>query len=236
GIFCDWYVEIKKLRFREDSGLDADWRNVLTVFETGLRLLHPAMPFITEELWQRLAAGQSERPLSIALAPYPDHDPAATDEEAERQMELVQQIIGAARNLRATLQLDPRQTLEAVLYSKGLAAELAQRHREIVERLAGISLDIQSEGAPAPGPTLHSTPEFDLLLRISAAQSDVHRRRLEKEIQRLESLVASSQRQLSNEEFLRRAPAEVIASLREKLAGYEDQLARHREVLAALSQ
>ncbi|MGB9606719.1 MAG: hypothetical protein ACPL88_12660, partial [Bryobacteraceae bacterium] len=82
----------------------------------------------------------------------------------------------------------------------------------------------------------HSTPEFDLLLRISAAQSDVHRRRLEKEIQRLESLVASSQRQLSNEEFLRRAPAEVIASLREKLAGYEDQLARHREVLAALSQ
>ena len=234
--FCDWYVEIKKLRFRENSGLNADWRNLLTVFEAGLRLLHPAMPFITEELWQRLAANQSERPVSIALAPYPQYDAAGDDPEAERQMELVQEIVVAARNLRTTLQLDPRQTLDAVLYSPGLAADLAESHREIIERLAGIRLEIQREGRPTPGPAVRSTPEFDLLLRIPAAQSDAQRRRLEKEIQRLEKLVASSQAQLDNEEFLRRAPAEVVASLREKLADYKAQLAKNREALAALSQ
>jgi hypothetical protein len=112
---------------------------------------------------------------------------------------------------------DPRQTLDAVLYSPDLAADLAESHREIIERLAGIRLEIQREGRPTPGPAVRSTPEFDLLLRIPAAQSDAQRRRLEKEIQRLEKLVASSQAQLDNEEFLRRAPAEVVASLREKL-------------------
>src|SRR5205085_5234991 len=60
--FCDWYLELKKLRFRENSGLDADWRNLLAAFETALRLLHPVMPFLTEELWQRLAKGHPNRP------------------------------------------------------------------------------------------------------------------------------------------------------------------------------
>ncbi len=65
---------MKKLRFAENSGLDADWRNLLTVFETALRLLHPVMPFLTEELWQRLAEGCDDRPSSIALAAYPQPD------------------------------------------------------------------------------------------------------------------------------------------------------------------
>src|SRR5205807_10192733 len=69
--FCDWYVELKKLRFQENSGLTAGWRNTLAAFESALRLLHPAMPFLTEELWQRLAGQTSGLPVSIALAPYP---------------------------------------------------------------------------------------------------------------------------------------------------------------------
>jgi valyl-tRNA synthetase len=64
--FCDWYLELKKLRLEENSGLTADWRNMLAAFETALRLLHPAMPFLTEELWQRLK-GDARRPASIAL-------------------------------------------------------------------------------------------------------------------------------------------------------------------------
>ncbi len=233
--FCDWYVEIKKLRFREAGGLNSDWRNLFTVFETGLRLLHPAMPFITEELWQRLAASAAARPLSIALAPYPQPDPLAEDPEAEREMERIQEIIVAARNLRTSLQIEPRQTVEAVLYSPGAAAKLAELHRDVIERLAGIRLSIRAEAAPpAPGGALRSTADFDLLLRIPTAQSDAQRRRLEKEIERLEKLVASSERQLANEEFLRRAPAEVVASMREKLADYQSQLAKQRELLAAL--
>ncbi|MCP5118503.1 MAG: class I tRNA ligase family protein, partial [bacterium] len=69
--FCDWYIEIKKLRLTEKSGLTGDWRNLLTIFETSLRLLHPAMPFITEELWQRIAGGAPNQPKSVAQAAYP---------------------------------------------------------------------------------------------------------------------------------------------------------------------
>src|SRR5215831_1898651 len=82
--FCDWYVELKKLRFRENTGLNADWRNTLAAFETALRLLHPAMPFLTEELWQRLAPSRRDRPTSIALCPYPRYRKEETDYKAER--------------------------------------------------------------------------------------------------------------------------------------------------------
>ena len=115
--FCDWYVEIKKLRFTERSGPTDDWRNVLYVFETSLRLLHPLMPFLTEELWQRLAS-DGPRPRSVALAAYPQADPDRVDEAAERDMELVQEIITSARNLRAEMKADPKQQLQGVLYSQ----------------------------------------------------------------------------------------------------------------------
>jgi valyl-tRNA synthetase len=101
--FCDWYIELKKLRFRENSGLDADWRNMLTAFEATLRMLHPVMPFITEELWQRLSKNTEGRPQSIALARYPEYDRSASDLKAEREMEVLQDIIVAARTLRADL-------------------------------------------------------------------------------------------------------------------------------------
>src|SRR6516164_2949474 len=104
--FCDWYLELKKLRFRDKTGLNADWRNTLAAFETALRLLHPAMPFLTEELWQRLAAGRSDRPASIALAEYPQYRSSATDHAAEREIGILQEIVTLARNVRAESKLD----------------------------------------------------------------------------------------------------------------------------------
>ncbi len=230
--FCDWYLEIKKLRLRDNSGLDAHWRNLLTVFETALRLLHPVMPFLTEELWQRLAEGVPGRPISIALARYPEHHSEAADAEAERDMELLRQIVVSARNLRAELKLDPRQQVEAVVYSPDAAAEIARRHCDVIDRLAGVRLEVRSEHAPAqPEGVLRSTPEFDVVLRVPAPQLEARRARLEKEIERLEKLIAGSHAQLSDETFLARAPAQVVNSIREKLADYEAQLAKSREAL-----
>jgi len=235
--FCDWYLEIKKLRFRENSGLNADWRNMLTVFDAGLRVLHPVMPFLSEELWQRLARNQPGRPISIALARYPEHDAAAADLEAERQMDLLQEIVTAARNLRADMNLDPRQQLEGVLYAPGAAYEVAQAQREAIKKLANVRLELRREAAPpAPAEAIRSTPEFDLVLRVPRAPSEVQRRRLEKEIEQLEQVIASSGRQLANEEFLSRAPAEVVDSIRQKLAEYQAQLGKNREALSALSR
>ena len=114
--FCDWYLELKKLRFQENSGLTAGWRNILAAFESALRLLHPAMPFLTEELWQRFAAGP-KRPSSIALSAYPQYRQQATDYPAEREIGIVQEIVGMARTLRTESKLDPKQQLNGTLYS-----------------------------------------------------------------------------------------------------------------------
>jgi valyl-tRNA synthetase len=232
--FCDWYVEIKKLRFEKDSGMTPDWRNILTVFDRALRLLHPAMPFITEELWQRLTAGAPDHPASIALAPYPEYRPELADHLAEREMEILQAIVTSARNLRAEMKLDPRQELEGVLYSRGTAFEVAQSQDEAIRKLAGMKLDLRREAPSRHTAAMRSTPEFDLVLRVPVAQADAQRNRIEKEILQLERLIANSQRQLGNEEFTQRAPAKVVDSIRGKLGEYEAQLAKSRATLAGL--
>ncbi len=235
--FCDWYVEIKKLRFRESSGLDAHWRNMLTVFETALRLLHPVMPFLTEELWQRLAKGAPGRPISIALSKYPEYDLEAAGHSAERDMQLLQDIVTAARNLRSDLGVNPKEQLEGALYSENGAAQVALKHGDVIGKLAGLKLEVRQQAAPeAVEGAKRSTPEFDLVLRIPAAQASVQRRRLEKEIEQLEKAIANARRQLENKEFLARAPEPVINSIRHKLADYDAQLEKSREALAALPQ
>src|SRR5207302_4084263 len=116
------------LRFREKSGIDADWRNLLAAFETALRLLHPVMPFLTEELWQRLAKGHPNRPSSIALAPYPQYNRAQTDFAAEREIQVLQDIVTLARTLRTEMQLDPTLPLEGTPYSRGDALKVGRPH------------------------------------------------------------------------------------------------------------
>ena len=226
--FCDWYVEIKKLRFRENSGLDPHWRNILTVFESALRLLHPVMPFLTEELWQRLCKGREGRPVSIALSQYPQFDEAVNDTDAEQQIGLLQEIVTSVRNLRADGKLDPKLELNAVIYT---AHPMQQ---EMIERLANVKLEVAPANAAREKGSLRSTPEFDLVLKVPAAQLDAQRKRLEKEILQLEKVIEGSDRQLSNEDFLSKAPAKVLDMLRTKLADYQSQLAKSRATLGGL--
>jgi valyl-tRNA synthetase len=233
--FCDWYLEFKKLRLQDGSGPAADWRNLLRVFDSALRLLHPVMPFLTEELWQRLAEGVEPRPASIALAPYPRYEAAAEDAEAERAMDLVQEMVTAARNLRADMKTDPKQRLDGVLYARGEVLAIARGQREAIERLANIRLALEDGAAPAPGGAVRSTADFDLALRVPAAQLEAQRARLEKEIQQLERLIGNSRRQLGDETFVARAPAKVVQGIRDKLAEYEAQLAKSRASLEGLA-
>ena len=221
--FCDWYVELKKLRFRENSGLDAGWRNMLAAFETSLRLLHPAMPFLTEELWQRLATNRETRPVSIAVAQFPQYHSALTDFEAEREVGLMQEIVTMARTLRTEAKLDPKQQLEGALYSRTAALDIAFRHAEAIQKIANVKLEFRAEAAPK-SPAMRSTAEFDLALQIPAAQEEGQRKRIEKERELLAKNIANSERQLADETFLGRAPAKVVESIRQKLADYKTQL------------
>ena len=148
--FCDWYLEIKKLRLSPNSGLTNDWRNLLGVFSAYLRLQHPILPFITEELWHRF--GQNT---SIALAPYPQA--GATDEAAEREMGLLQDMVTAARKLKADNGLDDKLELAGVLYCRNGSSNV---ELPVLERLGKVKLEVRTGAAPVLTGAVRSTATF----------------------------------------------------------------------------
>ena len=232
--FCDWYLELKKLRFTENSGLDENWRNLLAAFETALRLLHPVMPFLTEELWQRVAKGAPNRPESIALAAYPQPRAELADAAAEREIGILQEVVTLARTLRTEMKIDPKLALEGGLYSTGGALAIGQAHAAAIEKLANVKLAFHAGAAPKAAPAIRSTAEFDLVLDLPQVQAEAQRKRLLKDREQLEKNIANSNRQLGDSTFLSRAPAPVVESIRQKLADYETQLAKVRAALDGL--
>ena len=122
----------------------AAWDNLFRAFDAALRLLHPMMPFITEELWQRLAP----RKTSIAQAPFPLRDAALVDEAAEREMNLLQEIIVNIRNMRAEMRVDAKRKIPVELYATdGNVGRLSERYHHAIERLANLS-SLKLEPAP----------------------------------------------------------------------------------------
>ena len=232
--FCDWYLEFKKLRLAEGSGLTADWRNLLAAFEAALRLLHPVMPFLTEQLWQGLAEGATDRPKSIALARYPARNAEWLDGPADLEIRTLQDIITAARTLRAEMKLDPKEQLDGVLYSQSAALDVARAHETEIQKMASVKLELRSEPAPQAA-AIRSTHEFDLVLNVPHAQLAEQRKRLEKDREQFEKNIANNNRQLADEKFLSRAPAHVVEGLRAKLAEYETQLDKVRKALDGLA-
>jgi valyl-tRNA synthetase len=228
--FCDWYLELKKLYFKENSGLTPGWRNILAAFETALRLLHPAMPFLTEELWQRLGTQAAGRPVSIAVASFPQYRQESTDFAAEREIGLVQEIVTMARTLRVEAKLDPKQQLDGTLYSRNDALEVAKRHATAIQKLANVRLEFKAEAAPK-SPAMRSTAQFDLALQVPKTQEDAQRKRMEKEREQLVKNIANSERQLGDETFTSRAPEKVVNSIRQKLEDYRAQLKKIDDAL-----
>jgi valyl-tRNA synthetase len=219
--FCDWYLEIKKLRFAENSGLNDDWRALLSTFEEALRLLHPIMPFLTEELHHRL----NPQGGSISVKPYPQADAEREGPPVIWEMSVLQAIIIAARNLRAERKIAPKQILRASLRCD------VPVDRAVIERLAGLQL---AEGVTG---VKRSTPEFDLQVEMpeeSAEATEAQRTKLRKEIEQLEKVIANSERQLGNDEFVKKAPAKVIEGIQAKLVDYRAQLAKSQGALAEL--
>jgi valyl-tRNA synthetase len=222
--FCDWYLEIKKLRMQPNSGLTNDWRNLLAVFSAYLRLQHPILPFITEELWHRF--GQNT---SIALAHYPQA--GAPDETAEREMALLQDMVTAARKLKADNGLDDRMELAGVLYCRNGAAKV---ELPVLEHLGKVKLEVRMGAAPALTGAVRSTQHFDLALQLPEVDRYAVRQRLQKENEKLEKVIVSTNAQLENEKFLNSAPPHIVASMRAKLADYVATVQKNRDTLDGL--
>jgi valyl-tRNA synthetase len=214
---CDWYLEMKKLRLAENTGLTNDWRNLLYVFSSALKLMHPVMPFITEELWQRL--GQTT---SISLQPYPQA--GAVDESAIADMDLIQRIIGEVRVMRANMNLASK-PLEGRLYSDGREFKVIESQLPVIAKLTNVKFELQKRPVPAG---------FEMKLEAPELDTKAQRARLEKEIQQHEKLIADKDRQLSNERFMQGAPPHVIEGLKTKRAEYQAQLEKNRAELDTL--
>jgi valyl-tRNA synthetase len=239
--YCDWYVELSKpvLWDEENNPLEAQatrWM-LLNIMEKSLRLLHPFMPYITEEIWQRIAPLLSIQGESIMLQPYPQPDEANVDQNAEQSIEWIKGIIVAIRNIRGEMDISPAKAIPVFL-NKGTESDQAklEEYRPYLEKLAKLE-SIQwlnpGEEVPAAATQLHG--EIEILVPMAGLiDVDAERARLEKEIAKLETGMKSVSAKLNNKKFMDNAPEAVIAKERGKAQQMSGALTALQEKLEEL--
>jgi valyl-tRNA synthetase len=235
--FCDWYLELIKPRLNFEEGADktaarAACANLVNLFEASLRLLHPVMPFITEEIWQAVYDGKP--PLkSIALAAYPAADDKQIDLAAETEMAILQDLTVSVRNLRAELKVEPKVKvpIEVFAHEPAIRSMLEQNlHTILQDRSANVEKITFVESSLANRSGARSTSRFDVFA-IYEKKIDVaaERERLTKELEKIEKQLTSAQARLSDENVLTKAPTHVVEGLRKQV----EELSILREKLLA---
>ncbi len=239
GEVCDWYLEIAKLDLYQEKNPErkATAQNILrSLLSDILRALHPFMPFITEEIWQRLSPEMG----SIVPQSYPQADERWFDDQAEDDMSRVQAAIVAVRSLRADLRIPPGQKVTVTMTAPRQAdAQALDSQRECICSLASVeSLDIRTAPAQPPADVLTQVAEgIEVYLHLAETiDPEQEIQRLQQEVAELESLRQRSQKKLENEDFLNKAPAKVVAKERERLAEAERDMAKLAEQLQILQK
>jgi valyl-tRNA synthetase len=249
GSFCDWYLEIVKLRldFPMDGpesesasqqaakleGRRAALTTLVSVFEAALRLLSPFMPFITEEIWHALYDGNPPAK-SIALTQYPQAAENPADAAALAEMALLQSLIVEVRALRKEIGVEEKATTPIQVRADAALQAAVKQNSAMVERLARVSETSFVEQI-ATGLAKHSTPSFDVAV-IYERTIDVpaERARLTKDIEKFEKGMAAAERQLGNAGFLAKAPAHIVEGLKKQGAETRLLLEKARTALGAL--
>jgi valyl-tRNA synthetase len=239
--FCDWYIELIKPRLNFEEGADTQaariaCANLVNLFESSLRLLHPVMPFITEEIWHAIYDGAP--PLkSIALAAYPAADEGQIDLGAETEMAILQDLIVSVRNLRAELKVEPKVKVPIEVFAheaeiramleKNLGAVLLDRPAN-VEKVTFVAASLEKVAGA------RSTSRFDVhVVYEKKIDMAAERERLTKELEKIEKQLASAQGRLGDEQFLKKAPAHVVDGLRKQV---EEAMILREKILAQLKE
>ncbi len=221
GEFCDWYIELIKPRLNPEGNdtARAACANLVSLFEAALRLLHPVMPFISEEVWHAMYEGKP--PLkTIALAAYPQADERQVDLAAETEMAILQDLIVSVRNLRAELKVEQKTKVPIEIFAhEPEIRRLIEQNQGAVERLANVERIAFVEGSLAKLAGARSTARFDVHV-VFERKVDVAAEceRLKKELEKMEKETANGRRQLGNQQFLAKAPANVVEGLRKRAA------------------
>jgi valyl-tRNA synthetase len=239
GDFCDWYIEWVKpeLTSADREKAQATWKNLFAAFENALRLLHPFMPFLTEELWHQLPQRSGAR--SIALDRFPEPHAERIDPIAEEQIALLQEIITAARNIRADMKLDMKTKVPAQ-FAAGSDSKKSNVEGSLhtILRLANLSsLSFSKPPFDSAKGVVRSTKDFELFIGYDATfdvQAEVAR--LRKELERLSKDIVSKQQRLEDQTFRSRAPEHIVKGLETTLAERRTELEKAGERLTQLEK
>ena len=236
GEYCDWYLELIKPRLMASDREQARtaYENLVGIFEGALRLLSPFMPFITEEIWHAVYDGKPPAK-SIALAAYPQADPAQMDAAAETEMAILQDLIVSVRNVRAELKVEPKQKLAIEVFADDAVRSLVEQNRGALERLANVEAVTFVDSSLAKASGARSTARFDVrVLYERKVDAAAERDRLSKELTRLTQELTRATGQLNNEAFLAKAPAHVVEGLKKRKAEVEMLVQKANEALGEL--
>ncbi len=236
GEFCDWYIEFAKIRLHSGE-VPSPLPVLVHVLETSLRLLHPYMPFVTEELWQNLkqCLPSGWQPTeSIMVSAYPEADEKAIDLQTERVTQSMIEIIHSIRNARAQYKVDSARWIEAQVYAGELTPAITPYSQAIqtLARARPITF-LDSRQAPAnENVVVLVLKDAEVIIPMeSMVDLEAERKRLQKEIEQSQAEVAALEARLKDEVFLTKAPAAVVGRERDKLAVRKDKLERLRQQL-----
>ncbi len=238
GDFCDWYVEMAKPRLygNEDAKTKKTVQYVLwTILESGLRLLHPFMPYITEEIWQKLGSGEE----TIMLRAFPELDENSLDDESEKNMEYLKGVISAIRNIRAEMNISPAKTVNAIIKTSN-ADELdtISANKNFLMKLAKLDsleygADLEKPGSAgfrvAGNSEVYIPLEGLLDMEAESKKIKVQIEKIEKELQKVNG-------KLNNEKFVSKAPEHIIEREKKIQKEYMDKLEKLQDNLKAFSE
>ena len=233
--YCDWYLELAKVQLA--AGNEAQQRGtrrtLVRVLEVALRLAHPIIPFITEELWQPVSVLAGKRAASaessVMIQPYPRAEPAKVDAVADQTVALLKRMVDALRNLRSEMNLSPAQKVPLLASGDAGVLTSAAPYLQALARLSEVQVvadvDGAAHGATAP---IKVVDDYRLLLKIEVDIA-AERERLAKEIARLENEIRKAESKLGNASFVERAPAAVVAQEKDRLAAFGATLSEVRK-------
>jgi valyl-tRNA synthetase len=240
GDFCDWYIEwIKPDLLNSDrERACVAWRNLFAAFDGALRLLHPFMPFITEELWHQLPQRPGDK--SIALQSFAPEQKDHGDQSRVNEFALVQDVIAELRNIRAEMKLDPKKKVSAEFYSSyEYVRSTIQRNLDGLLRLASLSdMAVSANRLAASGGAVRSTAKFDVRIAYATEAINISGEiaRLRKEIDGLQKAIASKEKQLDDAGFRKRAPEKIVRGMEATLAEQKLELQKLRARLSQLDR
>ncbi len=230
--YCDWYLELSKpVLSDEDASAEAKRgtrRTLVRVLESVLRLAHPMMPFITEEIWQRIAPLAGKTGDSIMLQAYPQPDATKQDSAVTADIEWLKGVIVAVRNIRGEMNISPAKKIPVLL--RGKDAEDQRRmndNRQFLSSLAKLESLDWFEGDKAPMSATQLVGDMEVLVPMAGLiDKDAELKRLDKELERLQKEIGRLEGKLGNEKFTAKAPAEVVEKEQEKLRDAQSSQAR----------